>query len=110
MTTQNAEYLVIKNLEFEIKRSDVDGKVFLALHKGKPVASAFDKAMLKERVQANTKFWLSTEQRRQSRNFFEFFFVDLVRSCQNCVIIVPCRDLAMTGQSSRSKKFQNSFG
>ena len=70
MTTQSAEYLVIKNLEFEIKRSDVDGKVFLALHKGKPVASAFDKALLKERIQANTKFWAQYGPKKTKSQFF----------------------------------------
>ena len=71
MTTQNAEYLVIKNLEFEIKRSDVDSAVFLALHKGKPVASAFDKDLLKERIQANTKFWAQHGPKKAKSQFFE---------------------------------------
>ena len=74
MTTQSAEYLVTKNLEFEIKRSDIDGKVFLALHKGKPVASAFDKALLKERIQANTKFWAQYGPKKAKTQFFLNFF------------------------------------
>jgi hypothetical protein len=70
MTTQSAEYLVIKNLEFEIKRSDVDSAVFLALYKGNHVASAFDKALLKERIQANTKFWDQYGPKKAKSQFF----------------------------------------
>ena len=65
-----SEYLVIKDLEFEIKQSDENQKVWVALHKGKAVATAFNKVALKDRILLNSKFWASSGPKKHKSQFF----------------------------------------
>ena len=66
----HSEYISIKDLEFQIKPSELDKKVWEATYNGRVVATAINKNLLKERILVNSKFWSTHGPRRVKSQFF----------------------------------------